>query len=91
MHVATDGTRLALQPEDIAEEALLYALFSTFEPPACWFTLDVTEYDDLDHALARERAESPGVGPFPPGTRALVISINELGIERPNYREEFYS
>lgn len=88
MHVATNESRLALQPEDASEEELLYALFSAFEPPACWFTLDVTEYDDLDHALAKERAESPETGPFATGTRALVISVDELGIERPNYREE---
>jgi hypothetical protein len=91
MHVATDGTRLALQPEDVADEELLYALFSAFEPPACWFTLDVAEYDGLDHALARERAESPGTGPFAPGTRALVISVDELAVKRPSYRQEFYS
>lgn len=80
-------TRLALQPEDLEEEHLLYQLFSAMEPPACWFTLDVLEYDALDHGLASERAEAPGSGPFAPGTRALVISTPELNFEPPALRD----
>jgi hypothetical protein len=83
MIAATSGERIALQPETRYEEHLLMHLFSEIEPPACWFTLDVPEYDALDHALARERAQSSESVPFAPGERALVVSTPRLDVETP--------
>jgi len=70
MFVSSDTDRVALQPEDRREERALYRLFSLVEPPNCWFTLDIGEYDHLDDGLARRAARD---GAFAPGTRALVV------------------
>lgn len=76
MIAATSGERIVLQPESRQEERLLDRLLSSVEPPTCWYTLDVQEYDGLDHALAERRAEFGGS--FEPGTRALVVETPTL-------------
>lgn len=75
MLASSDSGRIAFQPEDRREEQVLYRLFSLVEPPDCWFTLDVAEYDDLDEGFARRAAND---GPFAPGTRALVVDAPAL-------------
>jgi len=74
---ATEG-RVVLQPETRDEQTHTYALFSLFEPPTCWFTLDLEQYDGLDHDLARRRSEA---GEWLPGSRALVIVTDSMNDE----------
>ena len=68
MHVCGQGTRLAFQPETQREQLALYRLFSVLS--GSWFTMDVSEYGDLDHELAEDRT---ALGTFAPGSRALII------------------
>lgn len=72
---STPGELIAFQPENRAEELVLFRLFSTIEPPDCWLTHDVQEYDGLDEDLARDAATN---GAFAPGTRALVMVAPEI-------------
>lgn len=78
MFASSGGGQVALQPEDRREELLLFRLFSAAET-ACWFTLDVCDYPDLDADLAREAARE---APFAPGTRALVVPAPETAEAR---------
>ncbi|MFC7226300.1 hypothetical protein N0B31_02710 [Salinirubellus salinus] len=76
MHADGNGEdRVVLQPEDRREERILDRVFSLVEPTRCWWTFDVGDYDDLDGALARRRADGD---PFGPGTRALVVCAPTL-------------
>lgn len=77
---STPGELIAFQPENRAEELVLFRLFSAIEPPDCWLTHDVGEYDDLDEDLAHDAAKS---GAFAPGTRALVVVAPEIAEESP--------
>lgn len=74
MNIAVSDSRVVLQPEDSREREGVFALFSLLEPPTCWMTLDIAEYDALDHDLARRRSEQDG---WQPGARALVIYTGE--------------
>lgn len=79
MRASSDGERIAFQPEDGREERVLYRLFSTVEPPRCWFTFDLENYEHLDEGFAERAAND---GPFAPGTRALVVTAPELNESR---------
>lgn len=89
MHASACSSRLALQPEDRREVLLLYRLFSLVEPPGCWFSLDIAEYPELDHKLARRASNSEQA--FAPGERALILSAPpgpELDLEASESRFE---
>ncbi|WP_255198021.1 hypothetical protein [Halorarius litoreus] len=75
---STPGDLIAFQPENRAEELVLFRLFSRVEPPDCWLTHDVDVYEGLDEDLAREAATD---GSFAPGTRALVVVAPEIAEE----------
>lgn len=85
VHDATDGAalnRLVLQPEDDPERVALNRLFEVFrdldggDVPLVRFTLDVPEYEDLDHGRWREAEYAPDRDRYDPGARALVIPTN---------------
>jgi len=78
MHTHESPDRLVMQPETDAEQAALNRLQSVFPNvvggPTARFTLDVGEYDELDHDLAESAVFDPDRDRYDAGARALVVS-----------------
>lgn len=89
MRTHEDETRIALQPETTVEQGLLLELFHRLQAIAdapshpekvgntlVFYTLDVPEYDGLDHELWEEAecgVDEHGRLDPEPGSRALVV------------------
>lgn len=77
MQTHESGRLLVMQPETEAEASALNRLQATFPNvvggPTAFWTLDVEEYDDLDHDLAGRAVFDPDRDRYDAGARALVI------------------
>ena len=77
MRIQENSSQMVLQPETEGEQTALNRLMETLgnveDGPLAWFTLDVAEYPDLDHDLARRAVFAPERDRYDAGARALVI------------------
>jgi len=75
------GQRIVMQPETEVEQSCLSRLCWVFQQQigleAAWFTLDLDQYDDLDHDLWQSAPFNPRRDRADVGARALVITHGE--------------